>query len=99
MVFAAKISEVPTWGKKVVTVNGREVLLVNAKGQIYACESECPHQGSPLSGALVKDEYLSCQRHGYRFNLKTGACLDFPEYTLKVYPVQIQGEDILVDLG
>jgi nitrite reductase/ring-hydroxylating ferredoxin subunit len=100
MHFAAKVSEVPAWGKKVVTVNGQEVLLVNAKGTIYACEPECPHQGAHLSGALVKDaDHLSCQRHGYRFNLQTGACADFPEYTLKVYPVQIVGEDVMVELG
>ncbi len=100
MQFAAKVSEVPLWGKKLVSVNGQEVLLVNAKGTIYACEAECPHQGAPLSGALVKDEeHLSCQRHGYRFNLKTGCCNEFPEYTLKVFPVQIEGGDIYVDLG
>jgi len=43
------------------------------KGKIYACETECPHQGAPLSGALIKDaEHITCQRHGYRYNLKTG---------------------------
>ena len=100
MHFAAKVSEVPAWGKKVVSVNGRGVLLVNAKGQIFACETECPHQGAPLSGALVKDaEHISCQRHGYRFNLKTGACADFPQYVLKIYPVQVVGDDVMVDLG
>jgi len=99
MVFAAKASEIPDWGKKVVTVNGREILLVKTKGSIYACETECPHQGAPLSGALVKDaEHLSCQRHGYRFNLKTGACKEFPEYTLKVYPVDVVGDDVMVGL-
>ena len=99
MVFAAKVSELPDWGKKVVTVNGREILLVKAKGEVYACEAECPHQGAPLSGALIKDaEHLSCQRHGYRFNLKTGACREFPEYTLKIYPVQIAGDDVLVEV-
>jgi len=99
MVFAAKASEIPDWGKKVVTVNGREILLVKAKGSIYACETECPHQGAPLSGALIKDaEHLSCQRHGYRFNLKTGACKEFPEYTLKVYPVEVVGDDVMVGL-
>lgn len=99
MVFAAKASEIPDWGKKVVTVNGQEILLVKAKGAVYACETECPHQGAPLAGALVKDaEHLSCQRHGYRFNLKTGACKEFPEYTLKVYPVRIEGDDVLVGL-
>ncbi|BDV41373.1 (2Fe-2S) ferredoxin [Geotalea uraniireducens] len=100
MTFAAKISDIPDWGKKIVTVNGQEILLVKAKGAVYACETECPHQGAPLSGALVKDaEHLSCQRHGYRFNLKTGACKEFPEYTLKIYPVRIEGDDVLVELG
>lgn len=100
MVFAAKVSEIPDWGKKVVTVNGQEILLVKAKGSVYACETECPHQGAPLSGALIKDaEHLSCQRHGYRFNLKTGACKEFPEYTLKIYPVEVVGDDVMVGLG
>lgn len=48
MVFAAKVSEVPPWGKKVVSINGQEILLVNAKGIIYACETECPHQAHPF---------------------------------------------------
>lgn len=100
MVFAAKVSEVPMWSKKLVNLNGTEVLLVNSKGQIYACEPECPHQSSPLSGALLKDAgIITCQRHGYKFDLKTGECREFPQYTLKVYPVQVTGDDIMVELG
>ena len=99
MIFAAKVSEVPPWGKKVVTVNGQEILLVNAKGTIYACETECPHQGAPLVKALVKDtEHITCHLHGYRFNLKTGACPEFPDYSLKIYPVTVVGDDIMVEL-
>lgn len=100
MHFAAKVSEIPNWGKKLVTVNGQEVLLVNVRGTIYAMEPECPHQGAPLTGALLKDgEHITCQRHGYRFELKSGACRDFPQYTLKVYRVRIEGNDVMVDLA
>jgi nitrite reductase/ring-hydroxylating ferredoxin subunit len=100
MVFAAKVADVPNFGKKVVQVNGQELLLVNLKGTIYACENECPHQGSPLTGGIVKEgPTISCPRHGYKFNLQTGSCQDFPEYTLRVYPVQLQGDDIMVNLG
>lgn len=100
MQFAAKVSDIPNWGKKLVTVNGQEVLLVNVKGTIYAMEPECPHQGAPLTGALLKDgEHITCQRHGYRFELKSGACRDFPRYSLKVYQVRIAGNDVLVDLA
>jgi len=99
MIFAAKVSEVPNFGKKVVIVNGQDVLLINVKGEIFASENECPHQGSPLHSGVIKDGYVSCPRHGYRFDLKSGKCLDNPAYTLKIYPVQLQGEDIHVDLG
>ncbi len=99
MTFAAKVSEVPLWGKKVVTVNGQDILLVNSKGTIYACETECPHQGAPLSGALLKDaDFITCQRHGYRYSLKSGECSDFPNFTLKVYPVQIVGDEIHAEI-
>jgi nitrite reductase/ring-hydroxylating ferredoxin subunit len=98
MQFAAKKSEVPNWEKKLVEVNGQQILLVNVKGVFHAVEPECPHQGAPLSGGLLKDaEHLTCQRHGYRFELKTGLCRDYPQYRLKVYPVQVSGDDILVD--
>ena len=98
MIFAAKLSEVPNFGKKVVTVNNQELLLINVKGEIFACENECPHQGSPLQGGVVKDGYLSCPRHGYRFDLKNGSCLDNPAFTLKIFPVQLQGDEIMVGI-
>ena len=99
MQFACKVAEIPNWGKKVVTVGEQQVLLVNVKGALYACENECPHQGSPLNGGIVKDgPILSCPRHGYRFNLQSGACSDYPEYTLKTYAVQVVGEDVMVDV-
>jgi len=99
MQYACKVAEIPDWGKKVVTVGGQQVLLVNVKGALYACENECPHQGSPLNAGIVKDgPTLSCPRHGYRFNLQSGACSDNPEYTLKTYAVQVVGEDVMVDV-
>lgn len=99
MPVVATLSEVPNLGKKQVTVDGQELLLVNFKGTVYAVESECPHQGAPLSGAVVKDGHLACPRHGYRFELKDGSCPDHPEFVLKTWPVRIEGDDIIVDLA
>ncbi len=95
----AKISEVPNFGKKVVSVSGRDILLVNVKGAIFAVENECPHQGSPMNAAVVKDGYISCPRHGYRFNLADGRCAEHPECKLATFPVQLNGDEISVDLG
>ena len=93
-----KISEVPNFGKKVVSVSGREIMLVNVKGKIYAVENECPHQGSPLIAAIVKEGFISCPRHGYRFNLSDGRCAEHPEFVLATFPVHQDGDSILIDL-
>ncbi|KAB0671370.1 Rieske (2Fe-2S) protein [Oryzomonas sagensis] len=97
MTPVAKVGEIPNFGKKVVSVSDREILLVNVKGTIFACENECPHQGSPMNAAVVKEGYIACPRHGYRFNLADGGCTDHPDLTLKTFPVQISGDDILID--
>jgi len=99
MIQAAKASEVPNFGKKVISVSGQEILFINIKGSFFAVENECPHQGSPLDAAIVKDGYISCPRHGYRFNLADGSCSEHPDFKLKMYPVEVRGDDILVDLG
>jgi len=99
MIPAAKVSEIPNFGKKVIQVAGREVLFINIKGSIFAVENECPHRGSPRNAASVTAGYYSCPGHGYRFSLSDGSCGDHPEFTLKTYPVEVSGDDILIDLG
>lgn len=98
MPVVALVSDIPAAGKKTVSVAGQELLLVNFKGTIYAIENECPHQGAPMAAAIVKDGYVSCPRHGYRFQLSDGACRDFPEYRLKTWPVRIEGDQVIVDI-
>ncbi|CAH2032292.1 Rieske (2Fe-2S) protein [Trichlorobacter ammonificans] len=99
MPVVAKVGDIPNMGKKLVVVEGQELLLINHKGTVYAVETECPHQGAPLAGALVKESYLSCPRHGYRFELQDGSCREHPEYTLKTWPVRIENGEIIVDLA
>ena len=99
MPIVARLEELPNQGKKLVTVAGQEILLVNQKGTIYAVENECPHQGAPMAGAVLKESYLACPRHGYRFELKDGSCREHPEFTLKTWPVRVENNEIIIDLA
>ena len=99
MIFAAKFAEVPLWGKKLITVNGEEVVLINDKGTISACENYCPHQGSTMLAGIVKEGVISCPRHGWHYDLESGTCADHPGYTLKTYQVEVVGDDIMIKLG
>ncbi len=100
--------------REVVDVDGREIVLANERGTLYAFDSRCPHMGAELEDATIDAEgVLTCPRHRSRFRLETGEVLDWApwppvvgtvlgamkaEHVLGVYPVKVESEQISVGL-
>src|SRR5262245_46317757 len=84
----ATTSEIAPGGNKVVTLEGREIVVFHVNGQFFALLNRCPRQGAPLAQAacvahLSADEpgqfkrtrvgeMLRCAWHGWEFDLATG---------------------------
>jgi 3-phenylpropionate/trans-cinnamate dioxygenase ferredoxin subunit len=84
-----------------VDIAGTRVALYLVDGQAMATSDLCTHEECPLSeeGEVAGDE-VSCLCHGSKFNVRTGAVLNPPATEpLPVYPVVVQGQDVMVDLG
>jgi nitrite reductase/ring-hydroxylating ferredoxin subunit len=91
----AAVRDLPTGGRKLVTVNGRDIVLFNIGGAFYALLNRCPHQGGSLcDGALIglleapepgqyrysrPGEILRCPWHGWEFDVRTGRSHCEPE--------------------
>lgn len=74
------------------------VALVQVEEQIFAIKDECSHARVPLSEGDVEDCAIECYLHGARFDLRTGAAISLPATEpVPVYPVRVEGTDILVD--
>ncbi|MCK6526673.1 Rieske 2Fe-2S domain-containing protein [Myxococcota bacterium] len=79
---------VPPGGKRRVVVEGYPVCLVNLGGTIHATGDYCPHEAVSLGdGGRVEGETLVCGAHGWRFDVRTGACQDDPGVELPRFPV------------
>ncbi len=78
----ASITELPPGGRRVVTYNGRRVLLLNVSGELFAYESLCPHQYYPLDDCAIFDGLIECPFHLFRYRLASGE----NEYPASVYP-------------
>ena len=63
-------------GRRVVSVDGRPVLLLLDQGQVFALDNRCPHMGFPLHRGTVKDGILTCHWHHARFDLAGGCTFD-----------------------
>jgi 3-phenylpropionate/trans-cinnamate dioxygenase ferredoxin subunit len=95
--IVARAADIPPGGNKVVTINGREIVVFHVNGEFFALLNRCPHEGAPLDKAacvahLSSDEpgqykrtrvgeFLRCAWHGWEFDLRTGESYFDPQHT------------------
>ena len=93
----ARTTDIPAGGNKVVSVEGREIVVFNVNGEFFALLNRCPHEGAPLAKAacvahLTSDEpghfqrsrvgeMLRCAWHGWEFDMRTGQSYFDPQHT------------------
>ena len=96
-VRVAGTGEIAPGKKKLVRLEGEQILVVNLDGVYYAVDGLCPHALASLNIGQIQGNEILCPVHGSTFNVKTGAVLSPPaEDGLAVYPVRVEGDDILV---
>jgi nitrite reductase/ring-hydroxylating ferredoxin subunit len=78
---------------KIFHAGGFDLVLVQQGGVPAVLEGHCPHAGHPFGDSRVVDADLRCDMHGYRFNLRSGACTYYTEApcrALRVYAWQVR---------
>jgi nitrite reductase/ring-hydroxylating ferredoxin subunit len=81
-----------------VDVDGRDILLINLDDHVYAFANECPHQKSRLSEGNLMGKTLRCARHHWEFDVCTGQGTNPQNACLKIFPVTLESNDIVLDL-
>jgi 3-phenylpropionate/trans-cinnamate dioxygenase ferredoxin subunit len=75
----AKVEELPAGKMKGVTVEGKDVLVVNYEGKYYSIGRKCTHQGTDLSTGKLEGKIVTCPKHGSKFDVTTGICIAGPK--------------------
>ena len=84
--------------KRVVRVEGRQILFLRTPDRIFACPNRCPHEGYPLAeGDCSDDGKLRCNWHNWTFDLVSGATL-IGNDALQSYAVKVESDRILVQI-
>ena len=97
-VRAARVDEVRAAGCKVVHVDGNTIALFSHEGRIHAVDNRCPHMGFPLDRGTVRGCILTCHWHHARFDLTSGGTFDPWADDLRVYPVEVRGDEVWIDV-
>ena len=94
----AKIEDLWSGEMMGLEVNGECILLVNVDNHIYAYADICPHQKSRLSEGTLTNNILRCGRHHWEFDVCSGSGVNPQSACLRMFPIRVDGEDILVDI-
>lgn len=91
----AAASEIPPGSRKLVTADGRAIVVFNLGGEFFALGNRCPHRGGSLcegkqTGLVESDEpgeyrytrrgeIIRCPWHAWEFDIRTGKSWCDPE--------------------
>ena len=93
---AGSIDEWETRPAKIVIHAGEPIAVFKTTSGFRACQNVCPHAGGSLGEGTVEGETVTCPLHGWQFDLKTGACLNEPGNSVKIYPVEVKAEKVVL---
>jgi nitrite reductase (NADH) small subunit len=93
------VAESPAVGQVQETeAGGVAICLANVNGELSALDNWCPHRRGPLGQGWVEGEAVVCPWHSWAFNAKTGQA-EYPLHErIDVFPLKVEGDDILVDI-
>lgn len=96
----ANISEIPAGEKLFVEVDDQPVALFNVDGQIFAIDDICTHDGGPLADGKLEGHEIECDRHGARFDVRTGSALCMPAVeNVRAHHVKVENGSVFVAIN
>ena len=94
----ASKSELPPAGEaREFTYGEKMVCVANVNGTISAMDNVCLHRGGPLGQGIIDGDKIICPWHGWQFNAATGEAIHNPAAKVKVYPIKVEGNDVMIE--
>lgn len=99
-VRVCSLIEAPQEGKVMeAEADGVTICLARVGGALAAVDNLCPHREGPLSEGWIEGNAVVCPWHSWAFDLQTGAAEPPERARVDVFPVRVEGDDVLVEIS
>lgn len=94
------VNEAPKVGEVMeAEAAGVAVCVANVEGKLCALDNWCPHRRGPLGQGWLEGAGVVCPWHSWVFSTETGMAEPPERAHVNVFPVKVEGDDVLVDLS
>lgn len=76
----------------------KTICVANVNGVYSAMDNVCLHRGGPLGQGMIENGKVVCPWHGWAWDVKTGVAEQDAKAKVAVYPLKIEGGDVLVEI-
>ena len=99
-IIVGKTSDFLPGKMKMVSIDGRDILVANIDGKYCATDDTCTHSGSSLSEGKLDGGIITCGWHAAQFDCKTGRLVKFPAKIrdLTSYSVVVESDNVFVEM-
>src|SRR5260370_22040275 len=97
-VRVADVKDVPEGAAKAVRVEGRSIALFQHQCNIYATDNQGLHMGYPLTRGRARNGVLTCDWHGWSYDMRGGGCFTGGCDDLDTFPVEVRDSAIYIDV-
>ncbi|MEM1045002.1 MAG: nitrite reductase small subunit NirD [Pseudomonadota bacterium] len=99
-IAVGQLGDIPRRGARTVEAGPRRIAIFRtAADAVYALEDRCPHRNGPLSEGIVHDGCVTCPLHNWVIALDSGTAQGADEGVVETYPVRLDGDTVLLDIG
>ncbi len=91
----AAIADLPARGVRRVACDGRELFVSCRDLEFRVLDSRCPHQVTNIPELALQGDRLICPRHGWVFDVATGACVEKGDRPLRHFESRTEEGSLL----
>lgn len=96
----AGIDEVPPGEAVAIELQGLNLALYHIDDEWFCTDNVCSHAYALLTEGWLEGHIIECPLHSGQFDVRTGKGVCAPiTADIQVYPVRIEGEDVLISLS
>lgn len=81
---------------KTISINGKQICIINCEDKLLSSQSTCPHAGGHFSGGWCKNGKLICPVHRYEYDLETGRGAAGQGDYINIYPTELRDDGLYV---
>jgi len=92
--------EIPVNERVFVEFEGRQIVIINLAGKLFAVGDVCTHDNGPAGDGELDGHELICPRHGARFDIRSGKATRAPAFTdIPSFPVRVEDGKIFIGIN